>query len=219
MKKLELSTKKKCLTNFNSIRNKKDIILLLLETIRELLISSKKIREFTDFEVIKNEDDLKIVIYIDKMKRIFYCTQNKVQSLSFPFHVIIEGEKVEFYYNDTQFDYMMISVLMSVFKESPMDNSLELVEILLDHDLYKNSSIEEKNLLEKLVLFLSIFEDGYLRFDFCDEVNYDDNLHPLHHIDFYYTNCNTFKLGIGSEMSLKQSIEIIDITQKCFEIG
>lgn len=43
-------------------------------------------------------------------------------------------------------------------------------------------------------------------------------MHPLNHIDFYYTNSNTFKLGITNKISLKKSIEIIDINKKCLKI-
>ena len=218
MKRLELTTEKIFFKEFNSIRNKKDIILLLLETIKQLLLNSKDITEFNDFEVIKIKDVLKIVIYIDKMKRIFYCTENKVQSRCFPFNVIFKGDIVEFYYKNDKIDYTKISILNSVFEKSSMINSLNLVDILLEDDGYKNACSNEQIILEELVLFLSIFEDGYLRFDFCDEKNFDIKLHPLHHIDFYYTNSNTFKLGLENEMSMKKNIEIIDIKQKCFNI-
>ena len=77
MKSFELSTKKIYFREFNSIRNKKDTILLLLETIEKLLVYSEEIKEFSDFEVVKTEEDLRIVIYINKMKRLFYCTKKK----------------------------------------------------------------------------------------------------------------------------------------------
>lgn len=218
MKRFELEIKKIFFEKFNSIRSKKDIILLLLETIIQLDLHKEQISEFDDFDVVKNEDDLKVVLYIDKMKRIFYCTENKIQSFCFPFNVIYEQNELEFYYRENKLDYECISVLSSVFEKSSMENSVSLVDILLDNDRYKYAGKELQNVLDELVLFLSVFEDGYLRFDFCDEENYDEVFHPLHHIDFYYSNSNTFKIGLPNEMSMKKNIEIIDIKQKCFSI-
>ena len=105
MKSFELSTKKIYFREFNSIRNKKDTILLLLETIEKLLVYSEEIKEFSDFEVVKTEEDLRIVIYINKMKRLFYCTKNKIQSLCFPFTIILNENTVEFLHEKTLLDY------------------------------------------------------------------------------------------------------------------
>ena len=74
MKKFELKTKRSLFKHFNSIRSKKDILLLLLESIKNLMIYSNDIIEFNDVDIINNEEEMRIVIYIDKMKRIFYCT-------------------------------------------------------------------------------------------------------------------------------------------------
>ena len=218
MKVFEFVTEKKTFRNFKSIREKKDIILLLLETISKLLIDSKEIRTFNDFEVIKNQEIIKIIIYIDKMKRLFYCTENRIQSIGFPFTFLYVGDEVKFFFKDTVLDFTKLSILISVFENSSLINAVNLVDILLDEDAYQSLCVEEQQILEELVLFLSIFEDGYLRFDFCDEENFVEKFHPLHHIDIYYTNYNTFKLGLDNEMSIKKNIEILDIKQKCFNI-
>lgn len=218
MKSFELSIKKKYFREFNSIRNKKDTILLLLETIEKLLIYSEEIKEFSDFEVVKTEEDLRIVIYINKMKRLFYCTKNKVQSLCFPFTIILNENSVEFLHEKILLDYSKISILKGVFKRSSMTTITELNDELLNDDYYNSLCKNEKELIKQVLLFLTIFEDGYLRFDFHDTENFNEDFHPLHHIDLYYTNSNTFKLGLEEEMSLKKNIKIIDITEKCFNI-
>lgn len=218
MKSFELSTKKIYFREFNSIRNKKDTILLLLETIEKLLVYSEEIKEFSDFEVVKTEEDLRIVIYINKMKRLFYCTKNKIQSLCFPFTVILNENTVEFLHEKTLLDYSMISILKGVFKRSTMTTLTELNDELSNDDYYNSLCENEKEIIKQVLLFLTIFEDGYLRFDFHDTENFNEDFHPLHHIDLYYTNSNTFKLGLEEEMSLKKNIKIIDITEKCFNI-
>lgn len=117
MKSFELSTKKIYFREFNSIRNKKDtiLLLLLLETIEQLLVYSEEIKEFSDFEVVKTEEDLRIVIYINKMKRLFYCTKNKVQSVCFPFTIISDGNSVEFFHEKSLLDYSKISMIKGCF--------------------------------------------------------------------------------------------------------
>lgn len=218
MKSFELSTKKIYFREFNSIRNKKDTILLLLETIEQLLVYSEEIKEFSDFEVIKTEEDLRIVIYINKMKRLFYCTKNKVQSVCFPFTIISDENSVEFFHEKSLLDYSKISILKGVFKRSSMTTLTELNDELLNDDYYNSLCENEKEVINQVLLFLTIFEDGYLRFDFHDTENFNEDFHPLHHIVLYYTNSNTFKLGLEEEMSLKKNIKIIDITEKCFNI-
>ena len=218
MKSFELSTKKIYFREFNSIRNKKDTILLLLETIEQLLVYSEEIKEFSDFEVIKTEEDLRIVIYINKMKRLFYCTKNKVQSVCFPFTIISDENSVEFFHEKSLLDYSKISILKGVFKRSSMTTLTELNDELLNDDYYNSLCENEKEVINQVLLFLTIFEDGYLRFDFHDTENFNEDFHPLHHIDLYYTNSNTFKLCLEEEMSLKKNIKIIDITEKCFNI-
>lgn len=217
MKKLELCTKRNLFKNFKSMRSKKDIILLLLESIKNLMLYKDNIVEFSDVDIINNDDEMRIVIYIDKMKRIFYCTKNKVQSLSFPFNVNKDND-IKFYYKNIEIDFKLISTLIRIFSDDKMDNSLSLIDSLLNDYEYFNSTEEYQNLLEELLLTLSIFEDGYLRFDFDDIENENKEKHPLNHIDFYYTNSNTFKLGITNKISLKKSIEIIDINKKCLKI-
>ena len=218
MKSFELSTKKIYFREFNSIRNKKDTILLLLETIEKLLVYSEEIKEFSDFEVVKTEEDLRIVIYINKMKRLFYCTKNKIQSLCFPFTVILNENTVEFHHEKTLLDYSKISILKGVFKRSTMTTLTELNDELSNDEYYNSLCENEKEIIKQVLLFLTIFEDGYLRFDFHDTENFNEDFHQLHHIDLYYTNSNTFKLGLEEEMSLKKNIKIIDITEKCFNI-
>lgn len=217
MKKLELCIKRNLFNNFKSIRSKKDIILLLLESIKNLMLYRDNIVEFSDVDIITDDDEMRIVIYIDKMKRIFYCTKNKVQSLSFPFNVNKDND-IKFYYKNIEIDFKLISTLIRIFSTDNMDNSLTLIDSLLNDYEYSNSTKEYQNLLEELLLSLSIFEDGYLRFDFDDIENEDKTYHPIHHIDFYYSNSNTFKLGIMDKISLKKSIEIIDINKKCLNI-
>lgn len=219
MKKLELCIRRNLFNNFKSIRSKKDIILLLLESIKNLMLYKENIVEFRDVDIIKDDNEMRIVIYIDKMKRIFYCTKNRVQSVSFPFNINkVNDNDIKFYYKNIEIDFKLISILIRIFSTNKMDNSLTLIESLLNDSEYSNSTEEYQNLLEELLLSLSIFEDGYLRFDFDDIENEDETYHPLHHIDFYYSNSNTFKLGIMDKISLKKSIDIIDINKKCLSI-
>ena len=155
MKKFELKTKRSLFKHFNSIRSKKDTILLLLESIKNLMIYSNDIIDFNDVEIINNEDEMRIVIYIDKMKRIFYCTKNKVQSICFPFSVL-KNNQIKFYYNNIEINFKFISILVRIFSTNNMDNSINLIESLLNDEEYSNSSKCDQTFLEELLIFLLI---------------------------------------------------------------
>ena len=221
MKKIVLYSEKIIFKSIGSIRSKRDSIILLLETVKYLMIYYEKIVEFSDVDVVENDDDITIVLYIDKMKRIFYCTKDKVQSLCFPFNIKLDSEdrELEIYYNYSKIDLKCISTLLSLFNNESLNNSLELVYSLFSDESYINSSEDYKKILEELIHFLYMYEDGYLRFDFDDFENEDVDYHPRHHIDLFYTNSNTFKLGIKDKISLKNIIKIIDINQKCLNIN
>ena len=58
------------------VRTKQEIILLLLETLKLI----------NNMEQDITQEKGKIVIYVDKMSRVFYQTENKAFSIYFPFN-------------------------------------------------------------------------------------------------------------------------------------
>ena len=87
MKKYEFSINKSYLEVFfphKRVKTKVDVLIILMETIKYMKLNP----------VVTNEDCVgKIVLYIDKMSRLFFFTENKYYSIVFPFFV--DRKKIE----------------------------------------------------------------------------------------------------------------------------
>jgi hypothetical protein len=66
---------------FKPIRKKSDILKILMDSIKIMLISNfhEKINEYP-----------KMILNISKMARLIYCSEDKIYSISFPFTVDIQ---------------------------------------------------------------------------------------------------------------------------------
>ena len=99
------------------IRNKQDVILLLLETLKLINDSEKG---------IVNERG-RVIICIDKMSRVFYETNKKAFSICFPFSM---EEKDEHYFRiydsltDVEITFQMISLLKRELRNSGHNDGL-----------------------------------------------------------------------------------------------
>jgi hypothetical protein len=62
-----------------------------------------------------------------------------------------------------------------------------------------------------LIKNLLTFEEGYVRYD-LDSERADRQIHPENHLDIFYTNPNSFKLGLLQEIQLDYFLDILDIT-------
>ena len=102
------------------VRTKQEIILLLLETLKLI----------NNMEQDITQEKGKIVIYVDKMSRVFYQTENKAFSIYFPF--ILEKKEIDYRVYDSETNLTitdkMISLLISIIKKSEENRkSLEMV--------------------------------------------------------------------------------------------
>lgn len=106
------------------IRDKRDTILLLLETMK--LVNHRENNLF-------NKKG-KIMICIDKMSRIFYWTDDKIFSFYFPFSLEKTGDgNYRIYDSLTDFEItnQMLSLLISIFEKNK--NQEESLENTVDH--------------------------------------------------------------------------------------
>lgn len=173
--------------------------------------------DFTNLS-IDSDDDISIVFHIDKMKRVFFYTKDKIHSMCFPFSINLD-KSLKFYFREEMIDCALISKLITIFLEETFEDIYSLTEIAMSNEVIENLVKNDEMLLYKLVLHLIQFEDGYLRFDFNDSENEQAEYHPLNHIDFYYSNSNTLKLGLTNQLNFTDSIEIIDTSKKCYFIN
>lgn len=220
MKTYCLDTKKKFLKHFGSIRKKRDVILLLLDTMMLFHTKIDEVSFLGDFAnlSVDSDDDISIVFHIDKMKRVFFYTKDKIHSMCFPFSINLD-ESIKIYFHEEMIDCALISKLITIFLDETFEDIYGLTEMAMSSEVIENWVEIDEMLLYKLVLHLIQFEDGYLRFDFNDSENEQVEYHPLNHIDFYYSNSNTLKLGLTNQLNFTDSIEIIDTSKKCYFIN
>lgn len=186
------------------IRRKEDIIILLLETIKIFLM--KDSIEIT-------EEKGKVILKIDKMSRLIFQIENKYFSFNFPFN--IEKDKTSFRVYDSllgiDIDDKFISILISIFNQRVMTNSC------LD-DIYYELAYEDNSInidyIRILVERLSMFESGYLRYDY-DTKYQNGHIHPINHLDVNYSAGSTFKLGFKDSITIDDFIDILDLKTNC----
>ncbi|ELS8947692.1 hypothetical protein R6G67_001839 [Vibrio fluvialis] len=167
---------------FAPVRSKKDIISLLMNTVKYIT---------TEFKVDNGSSSF-LHIVIDDMNRFIYESENKVFSIRSPFNMTMgdEGELV-FYTSDIPIvDSAITSKTLLLVADEKFDSPdsmdfISLLEEVFEED-FEQYWLFVKNLLT--------FEDGYVRFDH-DPDHVDGRLHPLTHLDICYTTASTYKIG------------------------
>lgn len=189
------------------IRNKQDIILLLLETLKLV----------NDSENRTTDERGRVTICIDKMSRVFYETDNKAFSVCFPFSV---EEKDDHYFRiydsltDVEITFQMISLLISIFKK---DGKLgESLESVMDFIIESAEDYEYQNIddIWRILFKLWYMEDGYIRYDY-DSEHENKEMHPLHHLDVNYSSGVTYKIGLNGALQVGELKNILDTTTEC----
>lgn len=214
MKKFEFDIDKAFLEKFfpkERVKSKAQIIEILMEATRYMLL---------DPSVSQEKIAGKIILYIDKMSRLFFITEKKYFSIVFPFLAYDKDEDGRYrfsFQNDIDVDSQLISQVINIihcdeFKEKC---SLNFVAPICDY---------EEKCDENFWIFLRellLMEDGYIRYDY-DEENYykavekgEEHKHPLNHYDFFYSSNATFKIGLDSFLNEEKFIDFINIQTNC----
>jgi hypothetical protein len=189
------------------MKTKQHILDVLLETMRYMI-------SYDDLGAFEQRG--KIVLIVDKMSRLFFISDNKSYSISFPFFAQKINESYQFSHENIEIDSYLISNLISVISRDLFMGtcSLDLADAVLDY---------ESEFQDFWVVFreLLLYEDGYMRYDY-DEDGYakakesgHEHRHPLHHIDMFYTNKATFKIGLDSSISIDDFVSIVNINTDC----
>ncbi|WP_126973882.1 hypothetical protein [Gynurincola endophyticus] len=191
------------------IKNKYKILEILLEACRYIIYSEKE---------KKVRGSCKMILNTDKMKRIFFISEYKMYSIVFPFNIHYDGrETIISYKNIIDIDSRVITTLLSIIK-SPVaysENCLDFIDPVLESE--EDGKINYWPILRDLIFI----EEGYLRYD-RDLKGYQEALeneqqhrHPLNHIDIFYTNQATFKLGLEQECLEVDFIDTLDSNTNC----
>lgn len=187
---------------FRPIRNKLDSIRLLMESIKIMLINSPPHESQVCGE---------LALVSSRMNRLFFFTQNKYFSVSFPLKVTIENEST-IGFSSTQIpviDSKVTSDVISIISNQYFTeaNVYDFFGEIADLEEYESG-------LWQFLLHLLLSEDGYIRYDF-DPENEKGEYHPAHHYDFFYSRQTTFKIGLRSRITEDLMIDFIRSDTKC----
>lgn len=165
------------------IRTKGDLLRLLAHTIKFLILHPVA-------DPTKIAEDKKLVLYIDKMSRLFFCVKDKIFSFRFPFYVGVSPEDnlISISFKDYfEFDSITSSLLLAILEQEDLFNgTLENVNEKMIQEIIENEW-ENINLdgVCELVKHLMLFEPGYLRYDH-DVEHKNGAMHPEHHLDIFF---------------------------------
>ena len=198
-----------------AIRQKGDVARLLVNIVRFLNVLGIP-PQLDSLSPKWSEDCIRLVLYIEKMSRVFICERDKLHTFHFPFQIIIEGDRCVVLFEGEHITSSTCSILSSVFEELSEDDSLEAVlekywDIVSDLEV----NIQDNKMCGKLITFLLSFEAGYLRFD-IDELNANGKMHPREHLDINYSTGCTYKLGLPKALNYSELIDILNINTTCY---
>jgi len=185
-----------------SFRGKKDVITLWMNAIKLISVYAEPVKE----QVAGH-----LVLHVDKMSRLFIETGTKSFSVSFPFSIYEKDHGLEFGTSacpdvDSKITSDILSLIngQDVFASS---NVLEFADPLVE-------LIGDQDLVWQLLRDLMLVDDGYIRIDH-DPVNENGALHPLDHIDIFYSQSATFKIGLGGSTGLDVFHDILNTKSNC----
>ena len=190
---------------FSPIKNKVQLIELLMNSVKYMLLH-QKVKE----ERVCGE----IVLIVDKMSRLFFIKEDKIFSIVFPFTAKYEDAFYFSFKNKLNIDGRLTSEIISLIKNEEFVSSccFEFAGPISDYQE------ENDNNYWDLIRELLLMEDGYLRYDY-DKKNYDlhgqSDIHPLNHYDLFYSSNATFKIGLNKAIKSEDIIDLLNTKTIC----
>ena len=203
----------KKITDIGSVRTQFDIARYLLAFM-----------EFLNVQPFETSDkrDADFMIYVDKMSRLFWGKGDKIHSIQYPFSLKEQEQYLLSEFQGRIIDSRTIAILSSVVENEDIrksiynmfDGFMEIMnEFDIDDDVYGEFCWE-------LLLYLLSFETGYLRYDHDEnKERVDKIMHPVDHIDLFYSGNTTFKVGLADRIEVEDLRSIVDIKEKCYWLG
>lgn len=187
---------------FKPIRSRNDVIVLMMKVIKLMdvgpILTARP--EGQHFELV-----------VAQMSRLFFFSENKHYSIGFPFSVALEDGRVYFKTGSgVDVDSQMTSDILSVMSSSEVfeyDDILDFATPVSDF-LFHNPG--GWTVLRELLMQ----EDGYIRYDH-DPAHANGNIHPLYHLDVFYSSGQTFKIGLTKKSDSNYLIDALDLQTAC----
>lgn len=189
---------------FRPLRCKRDVLIVLMRAVKYILAY----RYLSPPNIVAG----KIVLYVDKMSRLFFVSERRVFSIAMPFIVRSVDEVLQFgdAFHDS-IDSKLTSEVLSFLENDPALVGADIWQFL--EPISYQSEFDDG--FWQFVRALLMYDDGYIRYDY-DEKNQDGQRHPLHHLDVFYDGQSTFKLGLSPPFADDHLMDILDITTDCY---
>lgn len=185
----------------SSFRKKEDVVLFWINAIKIMQTYSSPSQE----DVVGE-----LVIHVDKMSRLFLSSEGKCVSVSFPFSTHVNSGLLSFVSKacgdvDSRVSSGVISLLSkNIFLSEDVFEFIDPILEVCDFDP------RAWVLLRDLIMA----DDGYIRFDH-DPARKNGHLHPLNHLDVFYTHASTFKVGVQDKVAVDDFIDILSNKTNC----
>lgn len=200
---------KKLFFPHNRIKTKTQIIEILMESCRYILLNDSQTAD------CKN----KLVLKVEKMSRLFFIDEKKYYSINFPFTFYCDDTSKSINYKGLlNVDSRLISDILAIIKD-PRFNSENYFDFA---DSFEEIDDYYLGRIWVLLKDLLTYEDGYLRIDYDTELYLKakeegrEHSHPENHIDIFYTNSNTFKVGLNKNVDHDFFIDLLNTKTDCF---
>lgn len=183
-----------------NIIGRKDILLVVLEACRYMMHN----------EQVPNATN-KLILVVNEMNRLFFCSDEKMFSVMFPFHVN-EYPLVRFDLDNIPIDSKVLSTLIQYIesKEFSSDDALDFITPIGDIQEQSNADFW------KIVRHLLLYDIGYVRYD-DDPEGFKKaskagrpKQHPRYHYDVNLDSQATFKLGMSKKITSDKFIDMLD---------
>lgn len=187
---------------FTPVRSKKDVVFLLMKSIKLMLVNDT---------IDKSRVNGELILMVSKMSRLFYFSENKFFSITFPFLVIENDGELEFSSNTVKIiDSKVTSDVISVVSKNGFQDvecALEFVDPIIE-------IADFEQLFWPFLLNLFMYEDGYIRYDYDEKYEKGDH-HPLNHYDIFYSSLSTFKVGLRNRLKADAMLDFLDSNSIC----
>lgn len=152
-----------------------------------------------------------MAIQIDKMQRIFVQHGDKAFSASFPFSIKeVDGLITCSLRSGVEINSKISSEVIAFLDATPAFSNGEILGFA--DDVMQMS--DDPDELWKVVSELVCADDGYVRLDHDPEREHG-KLHPLNHIDVFYSQGATFKIGLRNKILIEDLSDILNLRSDC----
>lgn len=182
------------------LKERRELLLVLVEACKYMMYNDQ----------VANANH-KFMLVVGDMNRLFFCTERKMYSFMFPFH-IDEYPSVRYDYDNIPIDSKMLSDINQILESDEFltENALDFIT-----PIEQIQETEHKDFW-RVMKHLLTYEIGYVRYDddlegfrkASDEGT--PRLHPRYHYDVNLDSQATFKLGLSRQLTPDKFIDFLD---------